>query len=214
MNEQLILDKTKEFVENQLKKDASGHDFFHIERVVKLAKYIQKNEGGNLFLIELSALLHDIGDYKLNKGVDLQEKLITEFLESLQLDKANISEVLQIVTSISYSKSYENRELSLEAKILQDADRLDAIGALGIARTFAYGGSNGSIMYDPEIKPKNITNTEEYKNAKSTTINHFYEKLLLLSAKMNTETAKILAKKRHQFMLDYLNEFYKEWNFV
>ena len=205
---------TINFVKEKLEGAEAGHDWFHIERVWKLSKKIAEKEGGNLEVIELSALLHDIADPKFHNGDEtLALKISKDFLEEIQVDAELIEQVLFVIKNISFKNRAEAPENPpLELQIVQDADRLDAIGAIGIARTFNFGGFKNNLMYHPEIKPNLGMNKEEYKKSNGTTINHFYEKLLLLKDLMNTETAKKIASERHGFMLQFLDEFYKEWN--
>ena len=205
---------TINFVKEKLEGAEAGHDWFHIERVWKLSKKIAEKEGGNLELIELSALLHDIADPKFHNGDEtLALKISKDFLEEIHVNAELIEQVLFVIKNISFKNRAEAPENPpLELQIVQDADRLDAIGAIGIARTFNFGGFKNNLMYHPEIKPNLGMNKEEYKKSNGTTINHFYEKLLLLKDLMNTETAKKIASERHNFMLQFLDEFYKEWN--
>ena len=205
---------TINFVKEKLEGAEAGHDWFHIERVWKLSKKIAEKEGGNLEVIELSALLHDIADPKFHNGDEtLALKISQNFLEEIHVNAELIEQVLFVIKNISFKNRAEAPENPpLELQIVQDADRLDAIGAIGIARTFNFGGFKNNLMYHPEIKPNLGMNKEEYKKSNGTTINHFYEKLLLLKDLMNTETAKRIASERHNFMLQFLDEFYKEWN--
>ena len=205
---------TINFVKEKLEGAEAGHDWFHIERVWKLSKKIAEKEGGNLEVIELSALLHDIADPKFHNGDEtLAFKISQNFLEEIHVNAELIEQVLSVIKNISFKNRAEAPENPpLELQIVQDADRLDAIGAIGIARTFNFGGFKNNLMYHPEIKPNLGMNKEEYKKSNGTTINHFYEKLLLLKDLMNTETAKRIASERHNFMLQFLDEFYKEWN--
>ena len=204
---------TINFVKEKLEGAEAGHDWFHIERVWKLSKKIAEKEGGNLEVIELSALLHDIADPKFHNGDEtLALKISQNFLEEIHIDTELIEQVLFVIKNISFKNRAEAPENPpLELQIVQDADRLDAIGAIGIARTFNFGGFKNNLMYHPEIKPNFGMNKEEYKKSNGTTINHFYEKLLLLKDLMNTETGKKIASERHDFMLKFLDEFYKEW---
>ena len=205
---------TINFVKEKLEGAEAGHDWFHIERVWKLSKKIAEKEGGNLEVIELSALLHDIADPKFHNGDEtLALKISQNFLEEIHVNAKLIEQVLFVIKNISFKNRAEAPENHpLELQIVQDADRLDAIGAIGIARTFNFGGFKNNLMYHPEIKPNLGMNKEEYKKSNGTTINHFYEKLLLLKDLMNTETGKKIASERHDFMLQFLDEFYKEWN--
>ena len=211
MNEHI--EKTINFVKEKLEGAEAGHDWFHIERVWKLSKKISEKEGGNFVVIELSALLHDIADPKFHNGDEtLAIKISSEFLKSIKVEEKIINQVLYIIENISFKNRKESHQNpSLELQIVQDADRLDAIGAIGIARTFNFGGFKNNLMYHPDIQPKLNMSKEEYKKSNGTTINHFYEKLLLLKDLMNTETAKKIASERHDFMLKFLDEFYKEW---
>lgn len=204
-----LIDRLKKEFAN----DSSGHDWFHIERVWKNAELIAAGEGGDLLVIELSALLHDIADHKFfNNSDELAERRITEILTDLQFEKKTILHVIDCVNTCSFKGGHNQNPQTIEAKIVQDADRLDAIGAIGIARTFAFGGKFGNIIYDPEIQPLRFKSANHYKKSRTHTINHFYEKLLLLKDKMNTETAKRLAEQRHHFMETYLKQFYDEWS--
>lgn len=209
-----IIQNTINFVKEKLKNAEAGHDWFHIERVWKLSRKIAENENANLVVVELSALLHDIADPKFHDGNEnLALEISRNFLEQENMDEEIIEQVLFVIKNISFKNRNEApKELPIELKIVQDADRLDAIGAIGIARTFNFGGFKNNLMYDPELPPKLNMSKEEYKKSNGTTINHFYEKLLLLKDLMNTETAKNIAQERHDFMLKFLDEFYKEWN--
>src|SRR5690606_17688834 len=189
------------------------HDWFHVERVWKNARLILENETANIMVVELAALLHDIADSKFHDGdEELGPRITRSFLSSLHLEETTIAHVCNIIKNMSFKASLGKIEFwSKELEIVQDADRLDAIGAIGIARAFNYGGYKNRSMYDPAIKPKENQSKEEYKNTTAPTINHFYEKLLLLKDKMNTETGKRLAESRHQYMLDFLHQFFNEW---
>lgn len=208
------ISKTINFVKEKLIGAEAGHDWFHIERVWKNSKKIADNEDCNLEIVELAALLHDIADPKFHDGDEaLALKISEDFLKSIEVENEIIEQVLFIIKNISFKNKGEVLdETPIELKIVQDADRLDAIGAIGIARTFNFGGFKNNLMYDPEIQPKLDMTKEEYKKSNGTTINHFYEKLLLLKDLMNTETGKSMAEERHQFMLKFLDQFYKEWN--
>ena len=216
MDKEKIIDKTKEFVRSKLEGEGSGHDWWHIYRVYNIAVSIAKTEKQevDIFVVRLGALLHDIADWKFNNGdTDIGVKISRDFLESLNVDTETINHVADIVKNISFKGVGEIASMkTLEGMIVQDGDRLDAIGAIGIARTFAYGGHDSREMYNPDINPENHETFEQYKNSKGTTINHFYEKLLLLKDLMNTEAGRKYAKKRHKFMEEYLKEFYEEWN--
>ncbi|MEY2701859.1 MAG: hypothetical protein RLY43_492 [Bacteroidota bacterium] len=208
-----IVDKTIAFVKAQLKNAEGGHDWFHIERVYKNALLIAKEESCNLEVVQLAALLHDIADSKFHNGDEtIGPRTAKNFLEQENVNNETITHVLAIIENISFKGGhFEQQFYSKELDIVQDADRLDAIGAIGIARTFNYGGFKNRAIYNPEIKPNLSMSKEEYKNTTAPTINHFYEKLLLLKDKMNTPTGKKIAAKRHAFMELFLNQFYSEW---
>ena len=209
-----IIEKTIIFVKQQLQNIESGHDWFHIERVYKNALLIAKTENCNLLVVQLAALLHDIADSKFNDGDEtIGPKTAREFLISNNIEPEIIDQIVFIIENISFKGgNFERKKSTIELEIVQDADRLDAIGAIGIARTFNYGGYKNRQIYNPEIAPNLAMTKEQYKNSEAPTINHFYEKLLLLKDKMNTETAKKIALKRHQFMENFLEQFYHEWN--
>ena len=213
MDFDLIKEKTISFVKDTLQGAEAGHDWFHIERVYKTALSINNKEGGDLLLVTLAALLHDIADSKFNNGdEEIGPQLAGNFLRTLGITEATIIEVQQIIRNLSYKASLGKVEFSSkELDIVQDADRLDALGAIGIARAFTYGGYKNRVLYDPEIKPDLNMSKEAYKNSEAPTINHFYEKLLRLKDLMKTSTGKELAEQRHQFMQLYLNQFYSEW---
>lgn len=209
-----LIENTVEFVKEKLKGAEAGHDWYHIERVWKLSKKIAETEDCDLEVVELAALLHDIADPKFHNGDEtVALKVSREFLENQQTSENVIEKVLFIIKNISFKNRAEAPEnLPVELKIVQDADRIDAIGAIGVARTFNFGGFKNNLMYDPEIKPNLNMSKEEYKKSNGTTINHFYEKLLLLKDLMNTRKGKEIAAERHSFMLQFLDQFYKEWN--
>lgn len=208
------INKTIEFVKEKLEGAEAGHDWFHIERVWKLATKIAETEDCDREVVELSALLHDIADPKFHNGDEtIAPKISREFLESHHVSEEIIQKVLFVIENISFkNRSQAPENPSIELKIVQDADRIDAIGAIGIARTFNFGGFKNNLMYDPALKPNLGMSKEEYKKSNGTTINHFYEKLLLLKDLMNTEEGKRMAEERHQYMLNFLDQFYKEWN--
>lgn len=208
-----LISQVRQRVKSIFEGEGSGHDWWHIYRVTETAKKIGAKEGADLFLVELSALLHDVGDYKLFEGDDAQEKLITQILSDFSAEQKLIDEVISIVKSVSFKGAgVATVPDTLEGKVVQDADRLDAIGAIGIARAFAFGGHHNRLLYDPNEKPEWHNDFETYKKAKGHTINHFYEKLLLLKERMQTKTGKVMAEERHQFMLTFLDNFKKEWN--
>lgn len=205
-----LRDVIEEWAKDKLKAVDAGHDWWHIKRVLVNAKKIHEIEGGDWPVIELAVLLHDVPDPKFFD----EEKMMIE-IEQVLLDVglpgSVIQHVLDIIRHLSFSKNWSDMEFdSPEFRIVQDADRLDAIGAIGIARAFSYGGHKGRDFYNPEVKPQNYSNAEEYRNSKSTTINHFYEKLLLLHSQMKTKTGKELAQQRHVYMQEFLKQFYNE----
>lgn len=210
-----IVDQVIDSIKSQFEGDSSGHDWFHIERVLNLSRYIQSKEGGDLEIIELAALLHDISDHKFNGGkLDEGGKVAFEILMDLKYPEERAHQVKNIIDNVSFKGAGTSSEMtSLEGQIVQDADRLDAIGAIGVGRTFAYGGYKGQPMYDPKIEAVAHNSFEEYASSEGTTINHFYEKLLLLADRLNTDTALKLGAKRHQLMKEFLEAFLGEWHF-
>ena len=216
MNKKQLIEKTRAYVKETLKGAEGGHDWFHIERVYNNAKLIAEAEDVDLFVVELGALLHDIADSKFHKGDEsIGPKKAASFLKSIGVPTDIIEHIVNIIIHVSFKSSLESSETvkfnSPELQVIQDADRLDAIGAIGIARAFNYGGFKNRSLFDPEITPKLNQDKETYKKSKAPTINHFYEKLLLLKDKMNTATGKKIAEKRHAFMEQFLKEFYDEW---
>jgi len=213
---ELLINNTLQFVKITLADAEGGHDWFHIERVWNNSKLIAASENVNLLVVELGALLHDIADAKFNDGDEhIGPKKARIFLESQQVDDSMITHIENIIKYISFKSGLEVggvKFTSKELEVVQDADRLDAIGAIGIARAFNYGGFKNRTLYNPNIAPQLNMDKETYKNSQAPTINHFYEKLLLLKDKMNTETGKKLAQKRHEFMVRYLDQFFEEWN--
>lgn len=209
-----IIPITVEFVKEKLQGAEAGHDWFHIERVWKLSRKIAEKEHANLLVVELGALLHDIADPKFHDGDEtVGPKTARDFLVSHNVSDKVIKDVIFIIENISFkNRNDAPAEKNIELQIVQDADRIDAIGAIGIARTFNFGGYKNNPMYDPAQPAKLGMPKEEYKKSNGTTINHFYEKLLLIKDLMNTNTGKILAEERHQYMLNFLDQFYKEWN--
>ena len=208
------IEKTIEFVKETLAGAEAGHDWFHIERVYKTALHINAAEKGDLLIVTLAALLHDIADSKFNNGdEEIGPALAGNFMAGINISEEVIIHVQQIIRNLSYKASLGKVSFhSKELDIVQDADRLDAIGAIGIARAFTYGGFKNRVMYDPEITPDLTMDKETYKNSSTPTINHFYEKLLRLKDLMRTDKGKELAAQRHEFMLSYLSQFYAEWN--
>jgi uncharacterized protein len=208
------INKTIAFVKEQLTNAEGGHDWFHIERVYKNSLLISKNENVDVFIVQLGALLHDIADSKFHNGDEtVGPKVAREFLFNINVDSKAIEHVIKIIENISFKGGNEIQKFkSPELDVVQDADRLDALGAIGIARTFNYGGFKNRALFNPDIKPNLNMSKEEYKASSAPTINHFYEKLLLLKDKMNTKTGKRIAEKRHKFMELYLEQFYAEWD--
>jgi uncharacterized protein len=214
MTTQNLINDTIAFVKKELENAEGGHDWFHIERVYKNAALIANGENCDILIVQLGALLHDIADSKFHEGDEtVGPKKARMFLESKNVPENTITHVVNIIENISFKGGHEAKKFtSLELDIVQDADRLDAIGAIGIARTFNYGGFKNRAIFNPEITPNLTMSKEEYKNSDAPTINHFYEKLLLLKDKMNTKTGREIAAQRHEFMELFLNQFYSEWN--
>lgn len=214
MNKQSQIDAVVLNVKQQLQNAEGGHDWFHIERVWRNAKFIAQKENADLFVVELASLLHDIADSKFNNGdEEIGPRKAKEILMTNNIASNTIEHVIAIIENISFKGGNTPRTFdSIELQIVQDADRLDAIGAIGIARAFNYGGFKNRLIYDPTIQPDLKQTKEAYKNSTAPTINHFYEKLLLLKDRMNTSTGIQLAEKRHQFMESYLEQFYSEWS--
>lgn len=209
-----IVERTVEHVKTVLAGDSSGHDWWHIERVRRNALLIARNEGADQVVVELAALLHDIADWKFHGGDDsVGPRAAREWLQQNRVDESIIAAVCDIVKHVSFKGAGVATEMpTLEGKCVQDGDRLDAIGAIGIARAFAFGGHFGRAIYDPDVPPILHDSFAAYKSKGGPTINHFYEKLLLLKDRMQTETGRSLASERHQFMEQFLREFYREWN--
>lgn len=213
MTNQQTINKTTEFVKETLANQESGHGWWHIFRVFTIAVRIAKEENANIFVVKLASLLHDIADYKFNNGnYSINEQTARDWLNKLAIDSKIIEQVCQIINEVSFKgASDQSKPSSLESKIVQDADRLDALGAIGIARCFSYGGHKGREIYIPGEKPKQYLNFDQYRKNTSCSINHFYEKLLILTDKMNTQAGKKMAQKRHRFILKYLEQFFAEW---
>jgi len=207
------IDRTVEYVKSALAGEGSGHDWWHVYRVWQTAKRIGEAERADLLIVELAALLHDIADWKAHQGDStVGAEVARNWLLSLDLDHGLIEHVRQIVADISFKGAgVKQPELSLEGEVVQDADRLDAMGAMGIARAFAYGGARGRLIHDPTVKPMEHHTAESYLKSGGTTINHFHEKLLLLKDRMNTPTGSEIAERRHRFMEEYLRRFHEEW---
>ncbi|WP_295180614.1 HD domain-containing protein [uncultured Christiangramia sp.] len=214
MTEELLIDQTIAYVKETLHNAEGGHDWFHIERVYKNSLNIAASEEADLLVVKLGALLHDIADSKFHGGDDtVGPAKAREFLQTQKVSEEIIDHVVKIIENISFKGGNVQQQFrSMELDIVQDADRLDALGAIGIARTFNYGGFKNRPLYDPEIKPNLNMSKEEYKASLTPTINHFYEKLLLLKERMNTTTAKKIAEQRHAFMEVFLDQFYAEWD--
>jgi len=209
----LSIEQSEKFVRNELGEDATGHDWYHVNRVRRNALHICKLENiGDPFIIEMAALLHDIPDEKLNTTIEQGKTKLNSFLKTIMIPDEAKGHIEEIIDSISYKGGKKTELKTIEAKIVQDADRLDAIGAIGIARAFAYGGGKGQSIYDPAVSVREEMSIEEYRKGKSTSIHHFYEKLLKLKDLLNTDTAKKMAANRHQMMLSFLEQFYQEWD--
>jgi len=208
-----VIEKTKNYVRKKFSGESTGHDWWHIYRVWKMARKIGKKEKADMFIVELGALLHDIADFKFYSGDDtVGPRKASEWLRSLEVDDEEIKKVSHIIDNVSFKGAKVKSKMeSLEGKIVQDADRLDAIGAIGISRTFAFGGSKHRPLYEPNVKPIIHKTFEEYKKGSASTINHFYEKLLHVKDLMNTDTGKEIAQERHRFVEGYLKRFLEEW---
>jgi uncharacterized protein len=212
MHQKDIIQRTADYIKQEFSGDSSGHDWWHIYRVWKNALTICEREQGDIFIVELAALLHDLDDWKFNPDGDETPLRAKAWMKDCGVDENVIDEVCEIITHLSFKGAgAENKIHTLEGMIVQDADRLDAIGAVGVGRAFAYGGYKGRPLYDPDAPPQLHENFEQYKNSRSATINHFYEKLLLLKDRMNTATARQIAEKRHEFMVQFLDQFMQEW---
>jgi uncharacterized protein len=216
MDQEKIIANTITFVKKELKDAEGGHDWFHIERVFKNTILISREEKVDVFIVSLAALLHDIADPKFYNGDEtIGPRIASEFLKKQKVSSSIIEHVTHIIKHISFKNSFDKESkkfTSIELKVVQDADRLDAIGAIGIARCFNYGGFKNRTLYNPAISPNLTMTKEQYKTSDAPTMNHFYEKLLLLKDQMNTASGKKIAAKRHAFMEMYLTQFYDEWN--
>lgn len=211
---QVIIDATVQFVKESLPDNDGGHDWWHLFRVWQLAKSISQTEKADLLVVELAALLHDIADSKFSQKTDQQlAQLVINHLQSLKLDEQRISQVVEVITTMSFRKTFDTSDhvMSIERAIVQDADRLDALGAIGIARMFAHGGAKSRTLYDPDIPPRVYRSTAEYQQSNSPSLNHIQEKLLLLKDTMQTKTGRRLAKRRHQFVQVFYEQFIAEW---
>lgn len=205
------IEQTERWVKDKLLNETTGHDWHHIVRVTNLAKEIAEREGANLFIVTMAALLHDVADDKIvnDETAALQE--IVDWLQTIEVSDEAIDHIMEIIQTISFKGGTGTKVRTLEARVVQDADRLDALGAIGIARTFQYSGAKGQAIYDPTIQPRTNMTLAQYRNEKSSAINHFYEKLLLLKETMNTEEGKQIAEQRHRFMEQFLVQFFEEW---
>lgn len=216
MNTTEIVEATIDFVKETLENSEAGHDWFHTQRVFNNALLLAKDEKVDVLVVSLGALLHDIADAKFHNGDEsVGPRVAREFLTSIGVDKNIIDQVCYIIKEVSYKNSVGRKKAEKrppELQVVQDADRLDALGAIGVARAFHYGGYKNRKLYDPDIAPNLRMDKEAYKNSDSPTINHFYEKLLLLKDRMNTESGKKIAAQRHEFLLRFLEQFYAEWN--
>lgn len=212
LNEHKVIQNIENWVKAELMNESSGHDWYHIKRVTDLAKKILEHEDADSFIVITAALLHDIADDKVTENVSAALDRIKGLLKDNEVDDKTIEIIIDIITTMSFKGGTGKKLTYIEAQIVQDADRLDALGAIGIARTFQYGGAKGQAMYDPEIPVRDSMSFEEYRHGESTSINHFYEKLLLLKDKMNTPTAIKMAEEREEFMKQFLDTFLKEWD--
>ena len=209
--EQLVQNATK-FIKEVFQNDFSGHDFFHSMRVYRTAINIAEAEHADMEVVALAALLHDVDDRKLSPMTAEKKENAARFMRSQNVPESEIRQVCQIIDEVSFKGTDSVRPSTPEGKCVQDADRLDALGAIGIARTFAYGGNHNRAIYDPELPPRTAMNQAQYYSSKSTSLNHFYEKLFLLEGMMNTETGKAIARKRTQYMQEFVDEFLNEWD--
>lgn len=207
-----ILAAAEEYAREELRHEGSGHDWRHIERVRNLARVIAREEGADLYTCELAALLHDLADAKVAGDEATGQRRVRDWLVAHEAEPAAVDLVMEIIATMSFAGGNRPAMATLEGRVVQDADRLDALGAVGIARTFAYGGSRGRLLYDPDVSPQQHASAEAYHASDAPTINHFYEKLLLLKERMNTPYARRLAEGRHAYMEAFLTEFYAEWD--
>jgi len=211
MNKEALLQHAAAYAKRELESDSSGHDWWHIVRVARSARLIALEENADVFVCELAAWLHDVADEKLNESAEAGMAKVRDWLATHEVDEADTGHVLEIIATVSYKGGHNRPAATKEAQIVQDADRLDALGAVGIARTFAYAGWKGHPIYDPERPLRSAVSYEEYRSGESSAIHHFYEKLLKLADLMNTDSGKKMAESRHRFMERYLEQFYIEW---
>ena len=212
MDDKQIIAETEQFISTEFAIEGSGHDWFHVDRVRRLSILIGEKEGSDPFVTEMAALLHDLDDWKIAPPAGEPLQRANDWLRRMQVPLDRLVAVLNVIEDISFKGANISTPVrSIEAAVVQDADRLDAMGAIGIARTFAYGGHKNRLIYDPAINPVMHDDFQAYKNSTAPTVNHFYEKLLLLKERMNTLTAKTIAKERHQFMESFLKQFFDEW---
>lgn len=214
MNDNMLVEKTEQFVKDRLSGEGTGHDWWHVVRVVNVAKTLHEIEGGDWLTIKLTLLLHDVGDRKVINQDNDDYTIAEMFLVDMNVSAQRTQDIMSIIRTMSFSKSFDNLEKndSIEFKIVQDADRLDAIGAIGVGRAFAFGGSRSRLLYDPEYKAQSFESSDEYKKTEGSTIHHFYEKLFLLKENLNTETARKIAEQRDKFMHLFVDQFLDEWN--
>jgi len=213
MNKSLIISQAEEYVKEQLGKDTTGHDWWHSDRVRNTARAIAEMEKADVFICTLTALLHDVADEKLNDSKEAGLEKVHNWLDGHLKDKQQIDHIISIIETMSFSGGGGVPMETIEGRVVQDADRLDGLGAVGIARVFAFSGAKDRPIHDPNVKPRDETLKEEYRDySKGTAINHFYEKLLKQKYTMNTACGRKMAEERHEFMLVFLEQFYKEWN--
>ena len=207
------ISEIEKFVKNKMSGETTGHDFYHVARVHRTAVLLAtQHMEAEIYIVEVASLMHDLGDWKVSNSGKSEKEIIENACNDLGFDKKNALQITDIITHMSFSSNVgKKNKLSIEGQIVQDADRLEALGAIGIARAFAYGGKKGREIYDPNVKPKVFVSTKDYKNSVGSTINHFYEKLFLIKDQLNTIEAKKIAIKREKFMKDFLHQFYAEW---
>jgi uncharacterized protein len=209
---QQVAANAAQFAQDKLKSDSSGHDWWHVDRVARTAMLIAQEEDADPFVCEIAALLHDIADEKFNESEQVGLTIVEDWLKQQKVSPLTIQHIMEIIASLSFKGGNRPPMRTLEGQVVQDADRLDAIGAMGISRVFAYSGAKGRPIHVPDLAPRTNMTPEEYRNGKDTAINHFHEKLLKLKALMNTSYGRKMAEQRHQFMLDYLKQFDLEWS--